>query len=236
MGRAHGPIGDLASAEALDALGGPGCPLCRVIARQERRYLDAFWPAARTDPRLQARFRDAGGFCARHAWMLHGRVASHQGASAAAALYGRLVERDLSALAEGLAALDRPRRRLRGGPSLARVGRCLACVDTEAALARKAAFLVVILADDQARERYLASDGPCVPHLAALVREAHAEDDDTARFLLEDGRRRLARLRETVDGRAPADLPPVGEGCPTPWTRAIRRYAGEPPPSVDHAP
>ena len=228
-----GPIGDLASAEALDALALPGCPLCSVIAAHERGYVEAFWPAARSDPHLRKRFWAAGGFCPRHAWIFHRHLAARRGGPAAADLYGRLVERDLSEIDELLGSLERPRRR--GGTRRwpARPGRCLACDDRDRALVRKAASLVIVLEGDEARRRYVASDGPCLPHVAILVDQALAEDGDTTRFLVEDWRRRLEHLRHglseyrrKLDARY-AHEPRGTEQCS--WTEAILRYAGDEP-------
>ncbi len=228
-----GAIGDLAGAEALDAMVQPGCPLCSVMAAHERRYIEAFWPAARTDPHLRERFWAAGGFCGRHAWLFQHHLAAWEGGPAAADLYGRLAERDLSAIEERLSRLHRPRRRARTLPWPARQDRCLACSDGDRALVRKAAFLVLALDTEEARRRYTISDGPCLPHLGALVEQAVAEDADTARFLLEDWRRRLHRLshglseyRRKRDVRY-ADEPRGAEQRS--WTEAIRRFAGEPP-------
>lgn len=227
-----GPIGDLASAEALDALALPGCPLCSVIATHERRYIETFWPGARTDPHLRERFWAAGGFCARHAWLFHRHLAAREGGpSAIADLYLRLAERDLAAIDELLGSLGRRRRRDRPGRWPARRGRCLACEDRDRAVVRKAEFLTIALDDEEARRRYAASDGACLPHLALLVERAVAEDAGTARFLAEDWRRRLAGLRHGLsEYRRKLDVRYAAEprgAEQRAWTEAIRRYAGD---------
>ena len=231
----HDPerIGDLATAEALDAMARPGCPICAVMAAHERRYIEAFWPAARTDPHVRERFWDAGGFCGRHARLFERRLAARQGGPAIADLYGRLVERDLSAIEERLRSLDRPRRRARALRWPERRRRCPACEDHDLALERKAAFLVLALHDHRARRRYAISDGPCLPHLATLIDQALAEDRGTARFLIEDQRDRLERLgrglseyRRKLDARFAGEPRGAEQGS---WTDAIRRYAGDEP-------
>ncbi len=226
-------IGDLATAEALDAMARPGCPLCSVIATHERRYIEAFWPAARTDPRLRERFWDAGGFCGRHAWLFQHHLAARQTGPAVADLYGRLIERDLSAIDERLGSLERRRRPGRAHRWPERRGRCLACEDRDLALERKAAFLVLVLDDERARRRYAISDGPCLPHLATLVEQALAEGGGAARFLVEDWRHRLERLslglseyRRKLDARYAEEPRGAEQGS---WTDAIRRYAGDEP-------
>lgn len=141
-------IGDLATAEVLDTLRLPGCPLCSLIAAHERRYIQAFWPAARMDPYVRERFWAAGGFCPWHAQLFQHHVAARTCGPAVADLYRRLAERDLPALDERLSSLEGRRHRARRQRWPARQGRCPACEDRDRALARKAAFLVLALDDE----------------------------------------------------------------------------------------
>jgi len=228
-------VGDLATAELLDALRLAGCPLCRVLATDERDYVRTFWRESRLDAEVRRRFVAGGGFCQRHAWLLHRQVAAAGAGAAVADLYGMLVAHDLAALERGSAVRGR-RRKGAPGPAGAGSG-CLACSEASRAADRKTWFLVEALREPSAREAYAGSEGACRPHLDVALEIARARAGEVAEFLLKDARSRLAELGELLgefrrrrDQRY-ADLPPGREQSS--WTEAIRRYVGDPP---DQAP
>jgi len=219
---------DIFGYDIVEALRQRGCPLCRVDAIDDRRWVDSFWREGRQDAATRRRFFAAGGFCRHHAWLLH-RLAGAEGAGAAIAdIYGALADRDLAWLAELRATLERRRRRHR---RLRRASRCPACVALEAAADRKIHFFVELLAEASVRRRYESSDGLCFVHLAAAVEHARDTDEDAARFLLDDWRKRLAQVRAQLgefdrkrDHRYAAE--PRGAEQRS-WTDVIRRYVGE---------
>lgn len=51
----------------LEALGKPGCALCRVVRDAVQRYLDGFMYEDVTDVELRRKMREAQGFCRPHA-------------------------------------------------------------------------------------------------------------------------------------------------------------------------
>ncbi len=53
-----------------DALALPGCPVCRLAARDAERYLDGLLWEHVTDPGVRAKVRRAQGFCRDHARLL----------------------------------------------------------------------------------------------------------------------------------------------------------------------
>jgi hypothetical protein len=169
--------------EVTAAMSSKGCPLCRVTADDDRRWLEIFRREARRDADLRHGFFAAGGFCRRHAWALHD---SAEAALAVADVYGALADRDLASL-DGF---DRRRRR-----SLRRTGRCPACVAGEEALERKVFFFLQALATETVGQRYVTSDGLCFAHLAAVIEQAGGDDERTIAFLVEDWRGRLAAVR-----------------------------------------
>ncbi len=50
-----------------DALGQPGCPVCRLTARDADRYLDGLLWEHVNDPGVRVQVREAQGFCRDHA-------------------------------------------------------------------------------------------------------------------------------------------------------------------------
>jgi hypothetical protein len=220
---------DIFSYDIVEALSASGCALCRVDAIDEMRWVDSFWREGKQDPGTRRRFFAAGGFCRRHAWLLHRLVAAEGAGAAIAEVYGSLAERDVGWLDEVRRSLDRGRRRRRR--PLDRGKPCPACVAFEAGGTRKVEFFVELLAEAAVRPRYESSDGLCFPHLAAAVDHACDANEDTARFLLEEWRKRLARIRGDLaefdrkrDHRY-ADEPKGREQRS--WTEVIRLYVGD---------
>src|SRR5438067_8650335 len=56
--------------ELRDALGKPGCVVCRLSLRSVRRHLEALSFESVNDYGLRAQLRKARGFCNLHAWMM----------------------------------------------------------------------------------------------------------------------------------------------------------------------
>jgi len=221
---------DIFSYDIVVALARPGCPLCRTVAHDDRRLLDAFWREGKQDPRARRRFFAAGGFCQHHGWLLH-RLVDAEGAGAAIAdLYGSLAHYDLRWLEQVRAALSR--KRARRESALTRRGRCPACRARDAAAERKVHFFLQALAEPRVQERYRRSDGVCFTHLGAAMAQALDGDDRaTAVFLLDDWTARLADVQAGLaefdrkrDYRY-ADEPKGSEQQS--WTEVIRRYVGE---------
>lgn len=227
------PIGarrlpDIFGYDIVEALGRSGCPLCRVEAIEDRRWMDSFWREGRKDPRMRRRFFDAGGFCRHHAWLLHRSVAAKDKGAAIADVYGWLAESDLAWLHDLRGGLGRGRRLRR---RLERTEACPACVALEEAGERNVHFFIEALSEAHVRARYASSDGLCFTHLTAAVNRALHANEDLARFLLDDWRARLAELRiELAELERKRDyryaLESKGDEEHS-WTEVIRRYVGE---------
>ena len=198
-----------------DGLASGACPLCFAVALDEERWLESFWREGRTDATTRRRFYDAGGFCQDHAWRLHELVAQSGKTFAIADVYGSLAGRDLAETGKGVPL---------------RTSTCPACTARTEALERKAYYLLELLATASGRERYERSHGLCLPHLAEMVATA-GKDDELARFLIADWRRRLAEVRQRIDEpRAASDAISlyVGERRPVSRTDATRRTGAGP--------
>jgi hypothetical protein len=198
------------------ALERPGCALCTALADDEARWMEAYWREAMFDDDARARFFDAGGFCRRHAWVLHRQAKATGYGSAVSFLYGNLARRDTDLLAKGKPKL------------LRRKARCRACTVMDEAAARKAGFLAEVLEEEPLRERYAVGDGLCWEHLALTSEHARRA---VAAFLLDDWRARLEELRAALaeydrkrDYRYAEE--PKGPEQRS-WTDVIRRYVGD---------
>jgi hypothetical protein len=156
----------------LDACGEPGCPVCRCLAAESRRYLEALLDEQVTDPDTRGAIRRSWGFCNWHTWMLPEIGGSAFGA---AIIYEDLVTRVLHrthvrrrARARGwLTSIRRPR------PALlelrTRRAECPACADASATEARYLDAMVRFAGDEALRDAYAGSDGLCLPHVLLAV-------------------------------------------------------------------
>jgi hypothetical protein len=230
LGEAQEAVPDIYSYEIVEALSQPGCALCRTVAIDDRRLVESFRREGRHDRRARTAFFAAGGFCQRHAWLLHRLAATEEAGAAIADLYGWLADDDLGNLDRVRKSLARRgTRRKRSG--LERRTRCPACRARDAASERKVHFFVEALNEPRVRERYRRSEGVCYTHLSAAVGQALADDDrSTAEFLLDDWSPRVAAVRARLaDYDRKRDYrfadEPKGEEQ-TSWTDVIRRYVG----------
>jgi hypothetical protein len=170
----------------VEACRAPGCPLCRCVADESRRYLDALLYEQVTDPGTRRALRESWGFCNWHTWMLLEIENSLFGAA--------IIYEDLLTLAlrrtERLG--DRPRgtggrrwlgalmgRRPRSGiPELyRRRAVCPACVSGAEAETRYLQTMVRFVDDGDLQAAYAGSDGVCLPHLVAAVEDNGASPE-----------------------------------------------------------
>ncbi len=191
---------DIFDYDIVEALRRSGCPLCRVEAIDDQRWMGSFWREGKQDPGARRRFYAAGGFCRYHAWLLHRLVAAEAAGAAIADVYGSLAERDIAWLDELRANLDRGKRR-RPRP-LGRRAHCPACVALVAGATRKVHFFVELLAEPEARPHYQSSEGLCFGHFAEQLAEFDRKRD----------------YRYATESK--------GEEQDS-WTEVIRRYVGE---------
>jgi hypothetical protein len=221
-------MGDIFTDDLQAALAASGCPICRAVADAVERWMDSFWREGRNDREARAAFFAAGGFCREHALLLEGIAQGTRGGAAIADVYRWLAKRDIELLAAASKHVGGGHRRRR--LQLERRRRCPACQETEAATERKLSFLVDALRSARTRERYASSDGLCVPHLLKAAAEAATDNPDVSRFLLDDGRHRLADLRSQLDefdrkrDHRFRDEPRGAEQLAP--AQAIRRYVG----------
>jgi hypothetical protein len=223
-------VSDVFSFDLADGLASGQCPLCYAVACDERRWLDSFWREGRQNPDARKRFYAGGGFCRRHAWLLHELVATDGSGAAIADIYGNLAEQDLATI-DNVDGSSRDRRK----PLHARLQRtaaCSACSEEAEAVVRKAYFFLELIATEAGRRRYERSRGVCFTHLLSLL-QAAGKDDTAVLYLLGDWRRRLTELRQRLadfdrkrDHRYADERRDDEQRS---WTDIIHHYVGGPP-------
>ncbi|HEV8633003.1 MAG TPA: hypothetical protein VG370_02000 [Chloroflexota bacterium] len=139
--------------ELRDALGRPGCVVCRLAARSVRRYLEALAFESVNDLGLRAALRRSRGFCNLHAWQLLDEAREPFGAG--------IIYRDvLNGCAETLARGAGARSELAGG------GECLACDARARSAARYVDALVDHVNESEIARRLEDGGGLCWRHFA----------------------------------------------------------------------
>jgi hypothetical protein len=185
----------------VEACAQPGCPVCRCLVAESRRYLDALLYEQVTDPDTRRAIRRSWGFCNWHTWMLPDIESSAFGAAIVCedlvTLALRRAQRRrrgsrLATVRRWLAALARPRRRPALVERWERRTPCPACADAAATETRYLDTMLAFVEDDALRAAYARSDGLCVPHLVRAVEQGR--EDGPADTLVARTRETWARL------------------------------------------
>jgi len=222
-----------------DAYAAEGCPVCRIASHNVERYLEATNYDALGDPGIRATLTSSTGYCGEHAeqWLSIAFVLG------TATLYREVLQRlmaELRDLTQHRSNLGDRMAAVLGGKAgdratvdlgIARIP-CPACElrqESETTLIRT---LVGALDDADARSRYIASDGLCIPHLrralgqatrresfACLRDHALARQEILLGHLDEVVRKHDYRHREEPTGEEKGAA-----------TRAVRHVAGIPEP------
>jgi hypothetical protein len=211
----------------VEACAQPGCPICRCLESESRRYLEAVLYEQVTDLDTRRAIRRSWGFCNRHTWMLPGAGGSAFGA---AIIWEDLVRRVLLRTRERhrprawLAALRRRR------PTLADLWRrratCPACAEAAKAEARYLDTMLTFADDGDLRAAYAFSDGLCVPHLVQAV-ERGGERADALVACTRQAWARIGRdLAAFVGKHDHRNREPYTEAEATACARAFEMLAG----------
>jgi hypothetical protein len=160
----------------VEACAQAGCPVCRSVEQDGRRYLEALICEQVTDPDTRRRLHASWGFCNWHTWML---LEVADASSGAAIVYEDLIQAFLNRVRR---LRDRapsfPERSLarlfrRRGPRVVELQRrrnaCPACAWCAQAETGYVVTLLQFIDDSQFARAYAKSDGICAPHLLAAV-------------------------------------------------------------------
>jgi hypothetical protein len=184
---------DATAFEAREALGAPGCAVCRLALRSVAKLLTSIAYEQVNDIALREQLRRGGGFCNLHA---------HQWLAEAHSVLGTaLIYRDV--LQAAIRTLDKAepngqRSRLFGGllgPTQQSTP-CPACqAQFEAETRYLEALLAVLAADAGARQALETSDGLCRRHTLAAIRSGR----DGATYVAERARAIVDALVDDLD-------------------------------------
>jgi hypothetical protein len=207
--------------EALvDAVVGPGCPLCAYVARIGPQYLDSLLYQHTTDRAYRDRFVAGGGFCARHvrAAIEADRSGNGDGVGGGIFLRSQLAARRR---ALGSAGGFRAAKRIRDATRPA--WDCPVC-ENERTLAASASQRLVGHVASDADWRYWVTQAPwCLVHLGVLLAVAADAGGDTLSDLAE----RQAQLMADIESRLDALAHDSSHGRRDQLNPAVRASVGE---------
>jgi hypothetical protein len=187
---AAGPATAPRGAVGRSALAAGTCPLCAVAFDAVYDFLCHWQYALATDAAAQRAFRAAGGFCARHTWLLE-RVSSPHGLSIG---YPPLLDH-LAEQLQRLAGLPAEAMGERVAALLPRADTCAACRLQARAEQAAAERLAAELATPAGRAALEQAHGLCLAHLALVLT---ALDRAQAAALVRREARRLADVAEAL--------------------------------------
>jgi hypothetical protein len=181
--------------EALvEALLGPGCPMCVFVARVAPQYLDSLLYQHTTDRAYRDRFIKGGGFCGRHvrATVEADTAGNGDGVGGGIFLRSQLAARRRAL--QGAGGL-RPRKGIREATRPAWA--CPVCENEQTQATSGAQRLVRHAGVDDAWREYVLSAAWCMAHLGDVLAAAAGE----CRGALADLRDRKLALMVDIDGR-----------------------------------
>lgn len=166
--------------DLCDTLVQPGCPVCRLTARDIERYLDGLLWENVNDPGVRHEIHQAQGFCHQHAWQL-----DRAGASLGVDILMHDVMGSVLTAMEGARFRDLPALSLRRAQENL-VARLTAKTDCPACLQMRlmewiylSTLLDHLAGEDGLLAAYEASDRLCLPHFhqaLACLRDRAAFD------------------------------------------------------------
>jgi len=191
-----------------DALGRPGCALCRLTAKAVQDDLNALLYENVNDPGARRAMTDALGFCAAHA----GLAAQLNDAFGIAILYEALCREAAARTGRG----EQPAQR-----------DCPACRVARETGRRYADEFCGRLGETDLREKFLASDGFCLAHFQIVAQRI---TDEAARALVQSHQAatfraladQLAAFIKKHDYKQTAPFGPEADA----WQRALEKFAG----------
>jgi hypothetical protein len=230
------------------ALQQPGCPICRLRADSELRYIRTLLRESVNDPPTRGHFIASLGYCPEHTWQTGLLEKERFGVPLGnAVLYEHLsgvIQEQLVTYARRMKWAYQPwRQRLSTfwsgaaqpltAHELQPEARCRVCQMGEQSVQTYLAWLLRGLSrqEDEFQEGYAASDGLCLPHLRQGLTVADRNMESSARFLVETTLQRLAALQHDLseferknawDNRHETKT----EAEMTAWRRALTFFGG----------
>ncbi len=236
---------DLVTLDLKLAMKEPGCPICRLRQKSEKRYLLGILRENVNDPATRAKISKSLGFCPKHGWQLQHMEEDiwHDGLGNAI-IYQDLTRQVISWLdsystIQEQAQSDRlPKRiagkvkRFFGRSSGGGEGVCPACAIGAQSEHTYLEWLVRWLPQPEFRELYESSDGLCLDHLRYALDIAEEEKPESVAILIASALKKLKALEEHLDGYIGKHswhrhTEEMSRGELESWKKAVAFFSGE---------
>lgn len=226
--------------ELRDAFSEEGCPVCKLLLKWTRRYLDSLFHEYVNDPGVRQQLRASQGFCNWHAWMA---ATIDNSPSGIAIIYEHLLKDQIEVLQGFMGPIGPgswwarlkakwPRGEDRSPILAQRQERaaCAACERMDLFFERNLIdTLIAHMTDREFADGFQRSHGLCLPHLYQAI--ARGQDHPNISLVLTLQLQKLATLRvqlkeyiRKLDYRFLAE--PRGEEK-TAWRRVIELFVGK---------
>lgn len=221
--------------ELVEAMAQPGCPICRLVDRAVRQYVDVFFYENVTNVERRAEIREARGYCSVHGALLAG----HARMLGVAIIQHDVINdvlREVNRVLPETHAQRRPLDHLIGAPMRRAVldavkpkRICPLCEyerDQEGILLRTLADEIY---DEAMRQAFARSSGLCLPHLHTLL-QLRGVEPHHLRLLLQIERDILTTLKADLEeylakSNGSYDYAGMGKEADSPL-RAIKLVSG----------
>ncbi len=192
--------------EAFDA---GGCPVCGLVAKSARKWMEWFIYERVSDPKTRFRLRDSRGFCPEHA-----RLMLDLGNPLPVAI----VYSDLIRLVTGDLQSKWPAPRKKA--------ECPACAEASEFERVYLSAIADNFEDPEMRKGVLEGGSICLPHVIKLLKRlrgrARSELLDAVLSHLSDLDAELAEIIRKSDYRVREEFGPEGDA----WLRTVRKFIG----------
>ena len=224
--------------DLCSALAQPGCGICRLVERWERRYVANLFEESVNDVGTRQALQAAWGFCAAHAAMAE---AVHD-VLGLAIIYGGLAQ-ELQQTVAALAVAPNERGALRrpGGERRARLaprGECPVCAHRRLAEDVYVGTLLSCWPEPDLQAAFAAGEGLCLPHLRFATGHPEVTGEALSGLLAAEAeklgalRQELEQLQRHFDFRFQNE--PLG-AAGTSWHRALHKFTGGVPDPSRHS-
>ena len=200
---------DPAYHNVIEAFDGNGCPVCALVKKSVRKWMEWFIYERVSDPKTRFKLRDSRGFCPDHAELM---------LDLGSPLPVAIVYSDLIRLIVG----DLQSK----WPVPKKKAECPGCIEASTFEGVYLSAIADNFEDPAMRTRVLEGRDLCLPHVAKLLKRLRGRDRsallDAVLAELSDLDAELAEIIRKSDYRVKEEFGPEGDA----WIRTVRRMIG----------
>lgn len=148
-----------------------GCPICLLMKKGTRKFMDDFLYESVNDPNLRREVKDSQGFCNRHAWQLQKFGEGFGQAIVYSDLMNMLLKR-IEKIGRSLSIKEALKRI---SPAVSKQECCIFCKQEKDTEERYIAVFWENFDDPEFNINYKTSFGLCIPHIASALKKCKSK-------------------------------------------------------------